>query len=186
MKGMKDEEYQSALNGLGLLEGEEIRLQYICKKITDQRGVTTTSMMFGTQSVPQINKGLLVFTNDNMIFMQQEGAWSKNYGQALRIPLEQISGIVISGGFLQIGVGVSGVAQQHKFGAFENDSGKPKGHEVRAEMETILTQAREEKKRIAQEALAKGAAPAMVFCRFCGTKNKPDQPKCTSCGATLT
>jgi transcription elongation factor Elf1 len=35
------------------------------------------------------------------------------------------------------------------------------------------------------EAISKGITLSVVYCRFCGTKNKPDQPKCTSCGATL-
>lgn len=44
--------------------------------------------------------------------MQQEGAWSSNYAQALRIPLEQIIGVV-SGrlgflGYIRVNVGVSG------------------------------------------------------------------------------
>jgi hypothetical protein len=175
MKGMNDSEYQACINNLGLLEGEEIKLQYVCFR---------QIIWGGKQGIE--NKGLLVFTNDNMIFMQQEGGWSSQYAQALRIPLEQISGIV-SGGtvikHIRIITGVSGVSQQHEF---DNFYGQQQIHEVRADIENLLKKVREEKKRLAQEALARGTVPAMMFCKFCGTRNKADQSHCSNCGAPLT
>ena len=184
MKGMKDSEYQSCVNNLGLLEGEEIKLQHVCYRQT----ISPPSMWDG-KSKQENKKGLLVFTNDNMIFMQQEGAWSSNYAQALRFPLESISGLV-SGGTLikhiRIVIGVSGSSEQHEFINFVSTYGQQQIQEVRADIEKLLKVAREEKKRLAVEAMNKGTVPAMIFCRFCGARNKADQSKCANCGAVLT
>ena len=181
---MKESEYGACIYNLGLLEGEELKLQYVCF-----RQVMRPPSIWDNKQRVESKKGLLVFTDDNMIFMQQEGAWSSNYAQALRIPLEQISGVV-SGGTLvkhiRILVGVSGASEQHEFINFISTYGKQNIHEVRADVEKLLKEVREEKKRLAQEALAKGTVPAMVFCRFCGTRNKSDQSHCANCGAPLT
>jgi len=208
MKGMKDSEYEACVRNLGLLEGEEIRLQYLCF-----RNTTSPPSIWDGKSRTEFHKGLLVFTNDNMIFMQQEGAWSSSYAQALRVPLENISGVV-SGGMvtkhIRILVGVSGSSEQHEFVGFqvvEDKMSKLPGiplldfwklplsqrletlnvpiQDVRAEIEQTLKQSREEKKRLAQEVIAKGTTPTMIFCRYCGARNKADQPKCQSCGALL-
>ena len=125
-----------------------------------------------------------MFTNDNMIFMQQEGWRSKNYGQAIRVPIESISGIV-AGGSMEISVGVNGITEHHIFLTFWNDSGRIEREQVRAEIESVLKEVREERKRLARQALSQGTVPAMVFCRFCGLKNKSSEPKCSSCGAAL-
>lgn len=184
MKGMKDSEYDSCIKNLGLLEGEQIKLQYACFRQT-----TSPPSLWDGKQKTQSNKGLLVFTNDNVIFMQQEGAWSSNYAQAIRFPLENISGLV-SGGTLikhiRIMVGVSGSSEQHQFINFVSTYGQQQIHEVRADIENLLKQAREEKKRLALEAMSKGTLPVMIFCKFCGARNKADQSKCANCGAVLT
>jgi len=179
IRGMTDSEYKACIDNLGLLEGEEIKLQYVCLRHT-----ISPPSIWDSKQRTETKKGLLVFTNDNMIFMQQEGRWSSNYAQALRFPLEQISGIV-SGGTLfkhiRILVGVSGASEQHEF-----IYGQQQIHEVRADIEKLLKTAREEKKRLALEAMAKGTIPVMIFCKFCGARNKADQSRCANCGATLT
>jgi hypothetical protein len=184
IKGMKDSEYQFCVSNLGLLEGEEIKLQYVCYRQT----ISPPSIWDG-KSRTESKKGLLVFTNDNMIFMQQEGAWSSNYAQALRFPLESISGLV-SGGTLvkhiRIVIGVSGSSEQHEFINFVSTFGQQQIQEVRADIEKLLKVAREEKKRLAVEAMTKGTVPTMIFCRFCGARNKADQSNCANCGAVLT
>lgn len=181
IKGMKDSEYRACMDNLGLLEGEEIKLQYVCFRHT----IGAPSIWDGQRSIEQ-KKGLLVFTNDNMIFMQQEGAWSCNYSQALRFPLEEISGISEGGTFikrLRILVGTRGSSEYHEFVPF---AGQGTISEIRHAIETLLTEVRQEKKRLAQEALAKGTVPVMIFCKFCGTRNKADQSHCANCGAPLT
>lgn len=187
---LSDSEYQTCIDGLGLLEGEEIRLKYGCARRYFARSVTAALFLGGGASAERghVKKGLLVFTNDNMIFMEQEGR-SSHYAQALRVPLENISG-VLSGGtvllfkFVKIFVGIGGAKDEHEFVKFF--SPKQPVHEIREEIERLLKKVRGEKKRLAQEALAKGTVPTMIFCRFCGARNKSDQSLCVNCGAPLT
>jgi hypothetical protein len=184
LKGMNENEYHSCINNLGLLEGEEIRLQYVC-----QRSTFSPPSMWDGKVKQQINKGLLVFTNDNMIFMQQEGAWCSSYGQALRFPLENISGIVAGGTLIKhirLMVGISGSTEQHEFINFMSTYGNQQIQDVRADIEKLLKTVREEKKKSAIEAITKGTVPAMVFCKYCGTRNKADRSNCANCGAVLT
>jgi hypothetical protein len=179
MIGMTDLEYQSCINTLGLLEGEKLLLQYTVFR------ETFSTDIFGKPTTDS-RKGLLVFTNDNMIFMQQEGAWSTDYSQALRIPLEEISGVDSTGTIfkkLRIAVGVSGHIDYHIFMIF---AGQGTPVEIRASIDKILKQVRQERKRIAQEALAKETTPVMIFCRYCGARNRADQSNCANCGAVLT
>jgi hypothetical protein len=142
---MKDAEYSSCLNGLGLLEGEEIKSQYVCRKQT----LSARSMFDASQRIEE-KKGLLVFTNQNMIFMQQEGSWSSNYSQALRIPLENISGMVIGGTFLKhirIRVGTGGYPEEQQFTeVFWGKNGMVQVGVVQSEIDMILKEARENQK----------------------------------------
>jgi len=190
LRGMTESEYAACINNLGLLEGEEVKLQYICSRNVISPPSAIRALFTDDGGVPRMEskKGLLVFTNDNMIFMQQEGAWSSNYAQALRISLEQISGIVSGGSFVKhvrITTGVGGSLAQHEFINFVSTYGKQEIHEVRADIESHLKKMREKKKQLAQEALAKGIAPTMIFCKYCGARNKADQTSCVNCGALL-
>ena len=140
-RAMKDSEYSSCVEGLGLLEGEEIKLQYVCLRETLRQGSTFT----GTA-----NKGLLVFTNDNMIFMQQQGLFSSHYSQALRIPLESISGMEIVGTLIKhirINIGTSGLSEEQHFNPFKDNQGLEQIETVKREIEALLKQAREEENR---------------------------------------
>lgn len=186
--GMLDSEYEACIDNLGLLEGEEVKLQYVCfRNVMSPPSAFRKLLVDNGAARMESKKGLLVFTNDSMLFMQQEGAWSENYAQALRIPLEQISGVVSGGTFIphiRILVGIGGASEQHEFVTFQSVD-KPI-HEVRAGIERLLREARQEKKRLAQEALAKGTLPSMIFCRYCGARNKADHTRCKNCGAVLT
>jgi len=164
---------------MGLLEGEKKKLEYVCAR----QFIGSPSMWDGQRAIEQ-RKGRLILTNDNLIFTEQQGPWSSNYMQALRIPLEEISG-VSSGGVLikhlRVLVGTASTTEHH-FTLFERQDFDM----IVAEIQKHLKETREEKKRIAKEALAKGTVPAMIFCRFCGTRNKSDQSFCANCGAPLT
>jgi hypothetical protein len=143
LKGMNDSEYTNCLNSLGLLSGETIKLQYVCYRQT----ISPPSMWNGQQRM-ESHKGLLVFTNDNMIFMQQEGRGS-TYAQALRFPIESIGGLVSGGTFIQhirFTVGVIGASQQHEFINFISTYSQKKIFEVRAEIDNFLKEVRENKK----------------------------------------
>ncbi len=181
MRGMKDSEYKTCIDNLGLLEGEEIKLQYVSNILPTLKG---------SHDIGLPCKGLLVFTNDNMIFMQQEGFFSSKYGQRLRIPIENISGVVCKvgisgpiGGRLDVFVGIGGHTEEHKFVKFKN---KQRIEEIRTDILKVLKEVRAKKKRLAQEALAGGILPTMIFCKYCGARNKADQTKCANCGAVLT
>jgi hypothetical protein len=91
---MKDSEYEACIDGLGLLEGEEKEMQYICFREIMSSG-------WGGKPKKEEKKGLLVFTNENMIFMQQAGWRNSDYTQALRFPLGQIAGISYGRGLSQ-------------------------------------------------------------------------------------
>lgn len=178
LQGMKDSEYQSCLDNLGLMEGEEVRLEYICRFVPPVR-----------PNESRLNlKGLLVFTNDNMIFMEKQSLFSSRYSQRVRIPLEEITGIslkrigMIGVLALRIFVGMGALSGEYIASGVE---GK-KIEEVEKQVQKLLTEVRQEKKRIAQEALTKGTTPKMIFCRFCGARNKFDSSNCANCGAPLT
>jgi hypothetical protein len=57
--------------------------------------------------------------------------------------------------------------------------------EVRSQLEKVLRETREEKRKLAQAAIAGGTIPRMIFCKFYGARNKSDQTKCSNCGALL-
>jgi ribosomal protein L40E len=183
---MKESEYKSCIDALGLLEGEEKRLQHVC-----YRGIVAV----GWDGKPQKKeyKGLLVFTNDNMIFMQQVGFRSDSYTQALRIPLEQIAGMSYGKGLVLqhiiVSVGTAGVSQTHQFtiwkGCEEHSGGIDDAKLITQKIQDHLKSIREEKRKIAEQAIAKGTLPTMVFCRYCGARNKSEQTKCVNCGALL-
>lgn len=179
MIGMTESEHQSCINNLGLLEGEKLLLTYTVYR------ETFSTDIFGKQTTDS-RKGLLVFSSDSLIFMQQEGAWSDDYSQALRIPLEQISGVDNTGTFikkLRLAVSSAGHTDYHIFVIF---GGQGSPAEIRGSIDKLLKDVRQERKRIAQEALAKGSTPAMIFCKYCGARNKSDQSNCGNCGAILT
>lgn len=179
IKGMNDSEYQSSLSNLGLLEGEKVRLEYVCF-----RQMQSPPSIWRKEPRIESKKGLLVFTNDNMIFMQQEGAWSSNYAQAMRVPLEQITGIV-SGGTMIQHIRITVGSEQHEFVAFKSTYDKQSIHEVRGDIEKLLKDVREERKKQAQSA-AEGGTPQVIFCKYCGARNRADHSKCENCFAVLT
>lgn len=169
--GLSGEVYRASLSGLGLLEGEQVKLQYTCGTIVRSNG-----RIF-------LSRGVLAVTNDNIIF--------SGVGYKLRIPIESVSSTAsVQGrnprfGHLRITIGSGGPIEEHTFSEFRGDSGEISYVQARDNVEKVLSKVREERKKIAQEALSKGTLPPMVFCRFCGLKNKADQSKCSSCGAPL-
>jgi len=183
---MKDSEYKACIDGLGLLQGEEKKLQYAYAR-------DITSSGWNGKPKKEVKAGLLVFTNDNMIFMQRESFWRGNYTQALRIPLEQIAGISYGGLVLKhidILVGTSGTSQTHRFtiwkGCEEHTDRIDDAQLIAERIQNHLKIVREEKKLLAREAIAKGTLPPMIFCKYCGARNKADQSHYVNCGAVLT
>jgi hypothetical protein len=178
---MKESEYKACIDGLGLLEGEELKQHYFCFR-------EILSKTWDGKPKTDRKKGLLTFTNDNLISMQQEGPLSS---QALRIPLEQIIGMSCGGRFLKhISFEVAGKPHAYTFDIWklceENSDNLDDVQLITQKIQDLLNTVRAEKKRTAQEALAKGTLPAMIFCKFCGARNKADQSHCANCGAVLT
>jgi len=174
MKGISDKDYQKCMDNLGLLEGETIRLEYVCKRHT-----WVKSAFRDTGQKEEIHSGLLVLTNDNLIFMQKEGIFDAHYGQALHIPLEKIYGTHI-GGIVQKHLKLKTDIEELQFGYF-----KVKIEEAREAIEKLLKTTREEKKKIAIEAREQGKMPAMIFCKYCGARNKATESQCKNCGGLL-
>src|SRR2546422_8623453 len=93
---MNDEENPAHIASLGLLAGEQVKLQLPCSRKEILPSVISQS---GIQA--SWHKGVLVVTNDNMIFMQKEGEGSgSDYSQALRIPLENVVGVTAGKGLI--------------------------------------------------------------------------------------
>lgn len=83
---------------------------------------------------------------------------------------------------IRILVGAGGVSEEHQFLPF---AGQGNAHEIIGSVQKLLKEVREEKKRLALAAVATGSLPAMIFCKFCGARNKADQTRCGNCGALL-
>jgi len=175
MKGISDKDYQKCMDNLGLLEGETNRLEYVCILNT-----WVKSAFADTGQKPENHKGLLVFTNDNLIFMQKEGVFNAQYGQGLRIPLENIRGTYVSGTLIKR-LRIKTDMEELQFSLFKN----AKVQEAREAIEKLLKTVREEKKKIAIEAREQGKMPAMIFCKYCGARNKATESQCKNCGGLL-
>jgi len=81
-------------------------------------------------------------------------------------------------------VGVSGASEQHEFINFMSPLGYSKSN--MSEQVSKSFSKKPEKKRKAIEAMTKGTVPTMVFCKYCGARNKADSSNCANCGAILT
>ena len=55
-----------------------------------------------------------------------------------------------------------------------------------AEAEKAYAIIRENIIKFQTAALTKATIPEMIFCKFCGAKNKPEDTRCVNCGAVLT
>lgn len=186
-RSMKDSQYAACIDGLGLLENEEIKLQYVCVRSERRQ----SSNFDGTPRIENRGRsGLLVFTNDNMIFMQKQGFSGKDYSQALRIPLENVSGMVVGGTFfkdIRIKIGTSGLSEEQLFSVFKDNRGRLAQVEtVKREIETVLKQAREEKNR------AKAKEHVQIVVDFYGLKDTLAKGgivmttcNCPKCNATV-
>ena len=56
----------------------------------------------------------------------------------------------------------------------------------KADAEIAYRTIRENINKAQTKALTEATMPQMIICSYCGTKNKPDAPKCINCGAKLT
>ena len=179
---LNKKQYDACTQNLGLLEGEEIRLEYHCYRREKYHSFSLGS----EQEKPY--RGLLVFTNNNMIFMDvvKRGLLGRDYGaaQSIRVPLEQIIGIS-TGGTMIKHLKVRTQSQEFKFEHVFRKGKRTKINDVVADVQSLLKEVREEKKKISEQVLAGTLIPKVVYCKFCGAKNKADASFCANCNAPL-
>jgi len=178
IEGLSEKDSKLAINSIRLLEGEKIKQMYACQRSIEK----------GKKK--EIKKGLFVITDNNLLFQQQEGTFSKHFHTALRIPLTQIHGITSGGKLIKhirILAGIGGSLTEHEFVNFYGARvGESKNiHEIRDEIENTITKARQEQAKLAKEAVEKGKPPIMIFCRYCGARSPATSQRCSNCGATL-
>ncbi len=111
-KTIQETQLQNIQANLGLLEGEAIKLSYWVLWQTEAPPSMWYNLIVGVPQQPRLEsrRGMMVFTTDNMIWMQQE-AVGNDFDPALRIPLGEISGVVAGGTFvphIRLNIGTSG------------------------------------------------------------------------------
>jgi len=183
MGKMLDSEYKACMDNLGLLEGEKKELEYLIQEVIIGRGdgsrleYLIQEFINGhsdSSKITTLKNGLLVFTNINLIFIQQE-----DY-QRLVVPLDQLGGM---GGFIYKDQSVIGVVTvdgyEYGFLLWRTENSSVVQNPSQNELSKQIQKFGMEQKRLAKEAPVK-------ICKYCGARNKIDQSRCVSCGAALT
>lgn len=181
MKAMDCTEYAACMDNLGLLEGEKKELEYIIAGAIIGRGDgSELGPLFqrfidgsiDSDKTATLKNGLLVFTNVNLIFIQQE-----DYLR-LVVLLDQLSGMgcFAYGDHFAIGV-VTVDGYEYAFDLYRTEvsSGRTYYNEVSRQIQKFGM----EQKRLAREGIA-------AICEYCGARNKVNQSSCLNCGAPLT
>lgn len=167
MGKMSDSEYKACMDNLGLLEGEKKELEYLIQEVIIGRS--------DSSKTTTLKKGLLVFTNINLIFIQQE-----DYSRMLVVPLDQLSGIGCFKEKDRYGIGVATVdGYEYYFPLWRTEDSSVVQNPSHNELSEQIQKFGMELKRLAKEAPVK-------ICEYCGARNKVDQSRCVSCGAPLT
>jgi len=171
------------MDNLGLLEGEKKELEYLIQEVVIGRGDGSRLEYLiqefinehsDSSEIRMLKSGLLVFTNINSIFIQQE-----DYLR-LVVPLDQLAGI---GGFTYKDQSVIGVVTvdgyEYGFLLWRTENSSVVQNPSLNELSKQIQKFGMEQKRLAKEAPVK-------ICKYCGARNKIDQSRCVNCGATLT
>ena len=182
MGKISDSEYKAYMNNIYFLEGEKIELSYLIQKVVIGRGDGSNidhlieAFMEGYDDPNRtmtLENGLLVFTNINIIFIQE-----KDYSRSV-VLLDQLAGL---GCFLYKGCSSIAVAtvDGYEYGFIllkTEDSSlvqNPNINELTRQIQIFGM----EQKRLAQ-------GPAVKICKYCSAQNKADQTRCVNCGALL-
>jgi len=182
MKGLKDAKYRACTDNLGLLEGEKKELEYLIDGVIIGRGDGSEleylfqefiNSSIDSSKTTTLKKGLLVFTNINLIFIQQE-----NYSR-LVVPLDQLGGMGCFTYKDHYSIGVVTVdGYEYGFDLCRTEGPSVVQNPSLNELSKQIQKFGMEQKRLAKEAPAK-------ICEYCGARNKIDQSRCVSCGAPL-
>jgi ribosomal protein L40E len=183
MKGLKDSEYRACMDNLGLLEGEKKELEYLIEEVIIGRGDgSELEYLFqgfingsiDSSKTKTLKKGLLVFTNINLIFIQQE-----DYLR-LVVPLDQLGGMGCFTYKDHYAIGVVTVdGYEYGFDLCRTEDSSVVQNPSHNELSKQIQKFGMEQKRLAKEAPVK-------ICEHCGARNKIDQSRCVNCGAPLT
>ena len=183
MGKMSNSEYKAYMDNLELLEGEKKELEYLIQKVVIGCGdgskldYLIQEFIDGHDDPSRtmtLENGLLVFTNINLIFIQE-----KDYSR-LVVPLDQLGGIGCFSYKDCSSIGVVTVdGYEYGFLLWETEDSSvvqnPSVNELTRQIQVFGI----EQKRLAKEAPVK-------ICKYCGARNKIDQSRCVNCGALLT
>ena len=183
MSKMSNSEYKAYMDNLDLLEGEKKELEYFVQKVVIGRGDGSKIDYLVREFIDghddpgrttTLKNGLLVFTNINLIFIQET-----DYSRFV-VPLDQLGGI---GCFSYKDCSIIGVVTvdgfEYGFILWETEDSSvvqnPSVNELTKQIQVFGM----EQKRLAIEAPVK-------ICKYCGARNKIDQTRCVNCGTLLT
>jgi len=183
MGKMSDSEYKAYMDNLELLEGEKKELEYLIQKVVIGHGdgskldYLIQGFIDGHDDPSRtmtLKNGLLVFTNINLIFIQE-----KDYSRSV-VPLEQLGGIGCFSYKDCSSIGVVTVdGYEYGFLLSQTDDSSvvcnPDINELTRQIQVFGM----EQKRLANEVPIK-------TCTYCRARNKIDQTRCVNCGALIT
>lgn len=179
---ISDLEYKAYRDNLDLLRGEQKKLEYLVEKAVIGRGdgsqIDNLIQKFvdghdDPKRKMALKNGLLVFTNINMILIQQEG-----YSRMV-VPLDQIGGIgcFANDNWLTIAA-VTVDGYEYGFLLSKTDTSSfvqnPNVNELTRQIQVFGM----EQKQLAQEA-------PVEICKHCGARNNITSTYCVHCKALL-
>ena len=183
MGKISDSEHKACMDNLGLLEGEKKELEYLIQEVIIGRGdgsrleYLIQEFVNGHSDSSKINtleNGLLVFTNINLIFIQQE-----DYLR-LVVPLTQLGGMGCFRYKDHSTIGVVTVdGYEYGFLLWRTENSSVVQNPSQNELSKQIQKFGMEQKRLANEAPVK-------TCKYCGAENRIDLFRCVNCGALLT
>jgi len=172
MGKMSNSEYKAYMDNQYLIQkvvigrGDGSKLDYLIQEFIDGHDDPSRTMT--------LENGLLVFTNTNLIYIQE-----KDYSR-LVVLLDQLGGIGCFSYKDCSSIGVVTVdGYEYGFLLWETEDSSvvqnPSVNELTRQIQVFGM----EQKRLAKEAPVK-------ICKYCGARNKIDQSRCVNCGALLT
>ncbi len=182
MSKISDSECKAYTDNLKLLKGEKKKLEYLIQKVVIGRGDGSKidnliqEFMDGHNDPNRkmaLKNGLLVFTNINMILIQQEG-----YSRMV-VPLDQLGGMgcFSSNDWLTIAVVTVDGYEYGFLLSKTNDSSfvqNPDANELNRQLQVFGM----EQKRLAQ-------GTPVEICNHCGARNNMTSTYCVHCNALL-
>jgi len=128
-------------------------------------------------------KKKLVLTNKRLIFLQGKGRFNKTYQKEDEIPIEDIESAHYDTEFgaivLQLKNGEKEVIDFIGFDSFEDVLMGTNSDISEVRLQATIDRWVNAINRLAVK------IPKMIYCKYCGAKNKPTETKCVHCGALL-